>query len=129
MQPQMRLLRIAALLLGVGFTLQGIGWLVTPERAAEGLGMSLLDGLGRSTQIGDFAAFFVAVGVCIVAGVGTRRPILLRVAAGILACAAAGRVVAWAAHGAALATTFIVVEMVASGLLLATAGSDPAARR
>jgi hypothetical protein len=114
-------LRTATLLLGVGFTLQGIGWLVAPERAADALGMRLLDGLGRSTQIGDFAAFFAAVGVCMLLGVG-RHPLLLRVAAGILACAAFGRVVAWAAHGAALAGTFIVVEIGASVLLLMTAG-------
>jgi hypothetical protein len=123
-----KVLRIATLLLGVGFTLQGFGWLVAPERAADGLGMSLLDGLGRSTQIGDFAAFFVAVGLCIVAGVRTQRPILLRVAAGILACAAFGRLLAWAMHGAALAVTFIVVEIVTSLLLLATAASGPDAR-
>ena len=116
-----KVLRIAMTLLGIGFTLQGIGWLITPERAAAGLGMSLLDGLGRSTQIGDFAAFFVAVGVCTLAGMRRREPVLVRVAAGILACAAFGRIVAWAVHGAALAATFIVVEIVASLLLLATA--------
>ena len=116
-----KVLRIAMTLLGIGFTLQGVGWLITPERAAAELGMSLLDGLGRSTQIGDFAAFFVAVGVCILAGMRRREPVLVRVAAGILACAAFGRIVAWAVHGAALAGTFIVVEIVASLLLLATA--------
>jgi hypothetical protein len=124
----MKALRIAALLLGVGFTLQGGGWLIAPERAAVGLGMPLLDGLGRSTQIGDFAAFFVAVGTCILAGLRRKEPVLLRVAAGILACAALGRVVAWAAHGAALAGTFIAVEIIASGLLLAAAASGPGAR-
>ena len=118
-----RVLRIATILLGVGFTLQGFGWLIAPERAAAGLGMSLLDGLGRSTQIGDFAAFFAAVGMCMLVGIRRREPILLRVAAGVLACAAFGRIVAWLAHGAALAGTFIVVEIVASLLLLATAGT------
>jgi hypothetical protein len=114
-------LRVVTALLGVGFTLQGIGWLVAPERAAAGLGMSLLDGLGRSTQIGDFAAFFVAVGICILAGVWREEPLLLRVAAGILACAAFGRTVAWAVHGADFAPTFIAAEIVASLLFLATA--------
>jgi hypothetical protein len=125
-----RVLRVATLLLGIGFTLQGVGWLVAPERAAAGLGMSLLDGLGRSTQIGDFAAFFAAVGLCILAGLQRQEPVLLRVAAGILACAAFGRIVAWAVHGAALAAMFIVVEIIASVLLLATAAaSGPGARR
>lgn len=119
----MKILRFAATLLGIGFTLQGIGWLIAPARAADGLGMTLLDGLGRSTQIGDFAAFFIAVGLCILIGMRARRPGLLRVAAGILACAAFGRAVAWAAHGAAFAALFIVVEIAASLLLLATAQS------
>jgi hypothetical protein len=117
----MRALRIATVLLGVGFTLQGIGWLIAPERAAAGLGMPLLDGLGRSTQIGDFAAFFVVVGLSAVAGVRGQQPVLLRVAAGILGCAAFGRVIAWAAHGAAFSALFIVVEIGAILLLLATA--------
>jgi hypothetical protein len=46
--------------MGAVFTLQGTAWLVVPERAAGSLGMPLLTGLARSTQIGDFAAFFVA---------------------------------------------------------------------
>jgi len=61
-------LRIVIILIGVAFTLQGIGWLLTPARAAAGLGMPLLDGLGRSTQVGDFAVFFLVLGVSILAG-------------------------------------------------------------
>ena len=56
-------LRVAVTITGVGFTLQGLGWLIDPERAAAGLGMALLDGLGRSTQVGDFASFFLTAGV------------------------------------------------------------------
>ena len=43
-------LRIVTLLLGVFFALQGLTWIFDPARAAAGLAMPLLDGLGRSTR-------------------------------------------------------------------------------
>ena len=114
-------LRIVAVLMGVGFTSQGIGWLVSPERAATTLGMPLLDGLARSTQIGDFGAFFLTLGLSILAGSASSRSRLLYFPAALLASAAFGRTIAWAVHGADFATTFIAVESVASLVLLATA--------
>ncbi len=38
-------LRIVTVLMGAGFALQGVGWLVVPGRAAASLGMPVLDGL------------------------------------------------------------------------------------
>ena len=114
-------LRIVTILMGAGFALQGVAWLVAPERAAANLGMPLLDGLGRSTQIGDFAAFFLTLGLSILAAIGLGRARLLYFPAGLLASAALCRTVAWAVHGAAFATAFIAVEIVAALLLLASA--------
>jgi len=110
-------LRIVTRLMGAGFALQGAGFLVMPERAATSLGMPLLDGLGRSTQIGDFAAFFLILGLSILAGSIPGRGRLLYFPAALLASAAAGRLIAWAVHGAAFAAMFILVEIIA-GLLL-----------
>jgi hypothetical protein len=116
--------RLITTLLGLGFTLQGLGWLAAPERAAAGLGMPLLDGVGRSTQIGDFAAFFLTAGVTMLAGLRPGRVRLLLVTAGLLASAAAGRTIAWAVHGAAFATAFVAVEVGAAALLVAVARQD-----
>ena len=66
-------LRIVTILLGAAFTLQGIGWLVVPDRAAAGLGMPVLDGLARSMQFGDFAAFFFALRLSILLGTRPGR--------------------------------------------------------
>ena len=107
--------------IGAGFALQGIGWLVAPERAAGFLGMPALAGLGRSTQFGDFAAFFLTLGLSILAGTPPGRARLLYFPAALLGSAAFGRTVAWAFHGAAFATTFIVVEVAACVFLLAAA--------
>ena len=118
MHPTMR---IIITMMGAGFALQGVGWLLVPEHAAASLGMPVLDGIGRSTQVGDFAAFFLTLGLGTLGGSLTGRPRLLYFPAVLLASAAFGRVVAWALHGAAFAATFIVVEIVASSLLLAAA--------
>jgi hypothetical protein len=114
-------LRIVTSLMGAAFALQGVGWLVVPERTAASLGMPVLDGLARSTQIGDFAAFFLILGLSILAGSASGRARLLYFPAALLGSAAFGRVVAWAVHGAAFATLFILVEIVAGLLLLAAA--------
>lgn len=114
-------LRIVTVLLGIVFTLQGIGWLVTPLRAAAGLGMPLLDGLGRSTQIGDFAAFFLTLGVTVLLGSRPGRGQLLVVPGAMLGAAAVLRTLAWMLNGAAFATAFIFIEVVASAVLLTAA--------
>jgi hypothetical protein len=111
-------LRIVIIVIGALFTLQGVGWLVVPTRAAAGLGMPLLDGLGRSTQAGDFAAFFLVLGVSILAGAAPGHARRLFFPAALLGTAALCRTIAWAVHGAAFAGTFITVEIVTTVLLL-----------
>jgi hypothetical protein len=117
-------LRIAATVLGAGFLLQGVIWLIAPARAAASLGMPLLDGLGRSTQVGDFAAFFAVAGALMVTGARPGRGLLLYGAAGLLGGAAVGRTIAWAAQGAAFAGQFIAVEAIVAAILVAAARTD-----
>lgn len=111
-------LRIATALLGAFFSLQGIGWLVAPQRAAAGLGMPLLDGLGRSTQVGDFAAFFLAAGVAMLLGSRPGRARVLFFPAALIGGAAITRTIAWALHGADFAWLFIAIELATAILLL-----------
>ena len=114
-------LRIVTMLLGAFFALQGLTWIFDPARAAEGLGMPLLDGLARSTQVGDFAAFFLAIGGTALLGSRPGRARLLLVPAGVLGGAALMRILAWLMHDAAFAGTFIAVELVSAALLLLAA--------
>jgi hypothetical protein len=111
-------LRASIVLLGVLFVLQGLLWIVDPARAAAGLGMPLLDGLARSTQIGDLGAFFLTAGGVILVGSRAGRSRLLRVPAALIGGAALLRTLAYLLHGAELASTFIAVEVAASALLL-----------
>ena len=61
-------LRVVAGILGIFFLLQGVNWILSPASAAEALGMPLLEGVGRSTQIGDAGGFFVALAAMILLG-------------------------------------------------------------
>lgn len=118
---QSTLLRAAVTLLGVGLLLQALGWITVPARAAAGLGMPLLEGMGRSTQIGDLMAFFLVAGATAVIGALPGRSAVLYVPASLLAAAALGRTLAWALHGASFAAAFIAVEVLGALLLLAAA--------
>jgi len=120
-EPMYLFLRVATGLFGVVFTLMGLGWLVDPANSAAQLGMPLLDGVGRSTQIGDLSAFFVAGGVLMLLGNRLGHGRLLYLPAAIIGGAALGRTIAWAAHGADFAAQFIAVEVVVATILALTA--------
>jgi hypothetical protein len=83
--------------------------------------MTYLDGIGRSTQVGDFSAFFVFLVIMCVMGVITQTGHYLRSAGLLLLLTAIFRTTAWALYSAELATTFIVAELVMAGLLFFSA--------
>ena len=62
------LIRILCALPAILFFYQGVNWLFQPEEAAAGLGMSLLTGIGASTQIGDLGSFFLVNSVLMAIG-------------------------------------------------------------
>ena len=114
-------LRILTTLPAVMFLATSVRWLVDPEGAAATIGMPLLDGLARSSQIGDLGAFFLAAGSMLLLGVITLQREWFYGAALLFGGAAVFRVLAWAAQDAALATPMIVVEVVVTLLAVATA--------
>jgi hypothetical protein len=116
-----RLLRVLTRILGVLFVLQGVLWIVAPARAAAGLGMPLLDGLARSTQIGDFSVFFLIGGGTMLVGSRPGWSRLLLVPAAMVGGAAAMRTLAALLHGADFAATFIAAEITMCALLLVAA--------
>ena len=114
-------LRTIIMILGAFFALQGVAWLIDPARVAASLGMPLLDGLARSTQVGDLASFFIVAGVTMMIGSRHGRARLLYVPAGLIGGAAITRTLAWAFQGADFATLFITVEVVIGLTLIAGA--------
>lgn len=113
--------------LAAGFLLMGLMWLFAPGFISGMMRMGLLTGDGLTTQIGDLASFFLALGGCIAMAVRTARPAWLYPAAMLLGFAAAGRLIAWLLHGAGLTLDMILFEVVAASLLLFVAGKMTAA--
>ena len=97
--------RILSALVGLLMTLQTISWITNPGEAAQGLGMALLEGMGRSTQIGDFSSFFFSVTLFCFLGAYLKQAQWLISGAIILGSAALFRSLAWIAHGCLLYTS------------------------
>ncbi len=109
--------RILAGLVGFFFLAQGVNFLFSPEKAAKGLGMPLLEGIGRSTQVGDISGVFLTIAILCGIGIAQQSPHGPRAAGILLATIAVARILAWAVAGAAFATVPIAVEVVTAGIL------------
>ena len=113
-----KILKVIVAVPAILFLVIGLRWLLAPAGVAGEFGMPLLDGLGRSTQIGDLAAFFIGAGAMVLVGVLTRNRAWLLAPALLLSLTAVFRVLAWALHDASFAATQIAVEVVVAGLLV-----------
>lgn len=111
-------IRILVALPGVLFLVNGIQWIFAPAAVAKSLGMPLLEGTARSTQIGDLGAFFLAGSAMILIGAATKERTWLLAAALLIGGAAVVRTLAWALQGAPFAAQFIVPEVVMTAILL-----------
>jgi hypothetical protein len=113
-----KLLRVLVVLPGIFFVVMGLLWLTDPASAAGSLGMPLLEGVGRSTQIADLAVFFLTVGMLILIAVISLQSRWFLVPALMLLGAGIFRVFAWLIHDAALAVAPIALELGVACLLL-----------
>lgn len=116
------LLRVFVALPALLFLAIGVRWLIDPTGAAAELGMPLLEGLGRSTQIGDLTAFFIGASAMIGLGLITANRTWFYAPALLLILTAVFRTVAWLAHDAPFATPQIAVEVIVACLLIFAAG-------
>ena len=112
------ILKVVLVLPAVLFIVMGVRWLVDPGGIAPEFGFLLGDGAGRSSQVGDFAAFFLTMGICILLGVVSGRRLWYYPPAMLLLLTATGRVLAWALHDAAFAGDMVVFEVGIGALLL-----------
>lgn len=113
-----KILWVLVALAAVLFLTMGLRWLVAPEGVAAQLGMPLLDGAGRSAQIGDMGSFFLALGLFIICALTTAKRFWYYPAIALLGLAALSRTIAWLFHGAPLVVDAIVPEILISLLLL-----------
>ena len=106
----LNLLRTLTGLAGVGALIMGAMWWYQPETAAGLLGASLLDGTGRTAQIGDSAAFTIGVGVLLIWGAIGQRAVLVLIGGCLVGLVAPGRILSATLHGGAVTTPEVVVE-------------------
>jgi len=107
--------------IGVFMLFSAVNWLIDPEQAAAGLSMTLLEGEGGNTQIGDFTSFFFTAGLMAVIGAYRNEHIWLYTTISLLGSAAVFRISAGLFHGTDFLTSAIVFEIVSSVLLLISA--------
>jgi len=113
--------RLISGIIGAFMLLQALNWLLDPTSAAAGLSMSLLEGEGGNTQIGDFTSFFFTAGLMAVIGAYRNEHLWLYTTISLLGSAAVFRILAGAFHGTEYLTSAIIFEIVASLLLLLSA--------
>jgi len=111
-------LKIITVLLSVLFVVNGVRWLVAPAGVAPTFGLTLAEGVGLSSQIGDMAGFFLTLGACALLGVVTGVRTWFYPAIMLLGFTAVGRILAWLVHDATLATDMIGLEIIAALVFL-----------
>ena len=122
-----KVLKVLVLLFAILFLVTGLRWLVAPGGVAPMFGLTLAEGVGLSSQVGDMSAFFLTLGICmLVALVSGQRswyypPVML------LLLTAVGRLIAWLFHDAALAPDLIGLEILVSAVLLVASRRLPEA--
>ena len=113
-----KVLKILVLLPAILFLVTGLRWLVAPAGVAPMFGLTLDQGVGLSSQVGDMSAFFITLASCMLIALISGRRIWYYPAIMLLSITAVGRVLAWLVHDATLALDLIAPEVIVSVILL-----------
>jgi len=111
-------LRVLVLLPAILFLVTGLRWLVAPAGVAPMFGLTLDQGVGLSSQVGDMSAFFITLASCILIALISGRRSWYYPAIMLLSFTAVGRVLAWLVHDATFALDLIAPEVIVSVILL-----------
>ena len=113
-----KVLKLMVLIPAILFVVTGIRWLVAPAEVAPSFGLTLSEGIGLSSQVGDLASFFITLGSCMLIALITELRSWYYPPMMLLAIAAIGRTIAWLLHDATLAVSQIMVEVTVALILL-----------
>jgi hypothetical protein len=113
-----KVLKILVLLPAVLFLVTGLRWLVAPAGVAPMFGLTLDQGVGLSSQVGDMSAFFLTLASCMLIALISGRRSWYYPAIMLLMFTAVGRVLAWLVHDATFALDLIAPEIIVSIILL-----------
>ena len=113
-----KVLKILVLLPAILFLVTGLRWLVAPAGVAPMFGLTLDEGVGLSSQVGDMSAFFLTLAGCMLIALISGRRSWYYPAIMLLSITAVGRVLAWLVHDATFALDLIAPEVIVSIILL-----------
>ena len=91
-------------------------WVFDPAGAAGAIQMSLLDGPGRNSMIGDMGAFFFGMGGLAAYGAWRKRSEFLFAGAFLIGTAATLRIISGFAHDAPTIWSAVVFEVVVASV-------------
>ena len=110
--------RIIPGIIGSIMILTTFNWIIDPSSAAAGLSMSLLQGEGGNTQIGDFTSFFFTAGIMAIIGAYRNEHIWIYATVCLLGSAAIFRIYEGLIHGTEFLMSAIFFEILTSILLI-----------
>ena len=113
-----KVLQVLVLLPAILFMVTGVRWLVAPAGVAPMFGLTLEQGVGLSSQVGDMSGFFLTLGSCMLIALISGRRTWYYPAIMLLLITAVGRILAWLVHDATLALDLIGHELVVSAILV-----------
>jgi hypothetical protein len=113
-----KILKILVLLPAILFLVTGLRWLVAPAGVAPMFGLTLDQGVGLSSQVGDMSAFFLTLASCMLIALISGRRSWYYPAIMLLSLTAVGRIMAWLVHDATFALDLIAPEVIVSIILL-----------
>lgn len=114
-------LRILSIIGALPLAFIGLRWIFDPSGAAAGLEMTLLEGAGRNSQIGDTTSFFVCMAGFALFGIFKERRDFLYAATFLMGSVAVYRVLGGLVHDAPTIWNFVVIEVVTSAIWIAHA--------
>lgn len=123
------LVQLPPLLLALVFGVQGVMWLINPERAVRFWGFTLPEGgLGLSSMIGALSGWALTIAVCLLLALIRKERLWYYPPMMIFGFLAIGRIFAGAAHGAPALPERFVPELVLVALLFLAARAAGAPR-
>ncbi|MDC0402224.1 hypothetical protein OAM51_00155 [Gammaproteobacteria bacterium] len=117
----MKLANILSGILGLVLTIIAIRWILLPEESANSLGMILLEGSGRNTQIRDFTSIFASTAIFCFLSIATKQFQWVFSSGIIFSIIAIISIVASQLHDAPITYSSLIAEIIFAILAFASA--------
>ena len=108
-------------ILGVVLAIIALRWILSPEDSANSLGMVLLDGAGRNTQIRDFTALFASTSIFCFISITNRQYQWIFSSGIVFSLIALISVLASQIHDAPLTYSSLIAEIIFAVMAFASA--------